>query len=116
MEIPKGNSREDNKARKKIIKDYYANWNANHPDKKVWNKALHAYIYVKFKSINETSGQASKSYESTMEVFRMTVIMAEATLVKKMTPKRDDENQKPYSEMLIMRHKTAMLVVGRQRT
>ena len=29
---------------------------------------------------------------------------------------RDDENQKPYSEMLIMRHKAAMLIVGKQKT
>ena len=43
----------------------YAKWIAEHPDKKVWNKALHAYIHIKFLSINETSGQASVSYEST---------------------------------------------------
>ena len=37
MEIPLGNSREDNKARKQIIKDFYASWIAEHPEKKVWN-------------------------------------------------------------------------------
>ncbi len=33
-----------------------------------------------------------------------------------MPPKKDDENQKPYSEILIMKHKGAMLVVGKQKT
>ena len=116
MEIPKGRSREDIKARKQLIKDYYAKWNAEHPDKKVWNKSLHAYIHVKFRSINETSGRASTSYESTLEVFRMTEIMAKATLVKRVPAKRNDENQKPFSEILIMHYETAMLAVGKQRT
>ena len=116
MDIPRGNNREDNRTRRQIIKDFYAGWNAGHPDKKVWNRALKAYIHVKFKSINETSGQASMSYESTREVFRLSEILAEATLVKVMPPKRGDNNQRVYSKILIMRQKTAMLVVGRQRT
>jgi len=74
MKIPQGNSREDNKARKQIIKDFYASWIAKHPDKKVWNINLHAYIHVKYWSINETAGQASKSYESTCEVLRLSEI------------------------------------------
>ena len=32
MEIPRGNSREDIKARKQIIKDFYATWIAEHPE------------------------------------------------------------------------------------
>ena len=116
MEIPVGKSREDNKARKQIIKDFYAKWIAEHPDKKVWNKSLNAYILIKYKSINETSGQASMSIDSTREVFRMSEIMSSAKLIKTMPPKRDDENQKPYSRILVMRHKKAMLVVGKQRT
>ena len=64
-EIPKGNTREDIKARKQIISDFYADWCADHPEKRIWNKSLRAYIYVKYQSINETRGQASISYEST---------------------------------------------------
>ena len=33
-----------------------------------------------------------------------------------MSPKRDSENQKPYSEILIMRGKGVTLVVGKQET
>ena len=116
MEIPQGNSREDNKARKQIIKDFYASWIAEHPDKKVWNIDLKAYIHVKFRSTNETAGQASKSYESTREVLRLSEILSKAILMKTMPPKRDDENQKPYSDILIMRHKGATLIVGKQKT
>ena len=46
----------------------------------------------------------------------MTEILSGATLVKSMPPKRNDENQKPYSEILVMHQKTAMLVVGKQRS
>ncbi len=114
--IPKGDSKEDKKTRKQIIKDFYARWIASNPDKKIWNPALNAFIHVKGNSINETLGQASTSYESTLEVLRLTEILLEATLVKRIPPKRDSVNQKPYSEILIMRHKTAMLVVGKQET
>ena len=116
MEIPRGNSRDDNKTRKQIIKGFYAEWNAAHPDKRVWNRALGDYIHIKYASLNETSGRASMSFESTREVFRLTEILANAKLVKTMPPKRDDDNQKPYSVILIMRHRSAMLVVGKQRT
>lgn len=116
MEIPQGNSREDNKARKQIIKDFYASWIAEHPEKKVWNIDLQAYIHVKFRSTNETAGQASKSYESTREVLRLSEILSKAKLVKKMPPKKDDENQKPYSEILIMKQQGTTLIVGKQKT
>lgn len=116
MEIPKGNTREDHKARKKIIKDFYAKWISDHPDKKVWNQTLHSFIHIKFRSINETSGQASISSESTQEVFRLTEILSNATLLKRMPPKRDDKNQKPFSQILIMKQDSALLVVGKQKT
>lgn len=116
IEIPKGNTKEDKKARRQIIKDFYANWISMNPDKRVWNQSLSAFIYVKGKSINETSGQASTSYESTREVFRLTDILSGANLIKKMPPKRDNENQKPYSEILIMRWQRIVLVVGKQKT
>lgn len=116
MEIPRGNTREDNKARRQIIKDFYATWIAKNPEKKVWNKSLKAFICVKFRSSNETIGRASISFESTREVLRLTEILSEAKLVKRMPPKKDDVAQKPYSEILIMQHKAALLIVGKQRT
>ena len=86
MEIPRGNSREDIKARRQVIKVFYASWIAEHPDKKVWNKSLKAYIHVKYQSINETAGHASLSYESTLAVFKMTEVLQNSKAVEKWTP------------------------------
>ena len=63
-----------------------------HPNR-IWNKSLKAFIHVKFKSINETSGQASMSYESTREVFRLTEILSKA-IREIRPPKKKDKNQK----------------------
>lgn len=83
MEIPQGNTREDIKAREKIIKDYYAQWIASHPDKQIWNESLKAFIKVKFVSINETYGHAARRYESTVAVFNLTEILSNAKLIAK---------------------------------
>ena len=73
--VPLGRSKEDIKARELIIKEFYANWIAEHPNKKVLNIALGKYICVKFLSINETYEKASRSYESTLAVFKLTEIL-----------------------------------------
>ena len=70
--IPIGHTKEDIKAREQLIKDFYAQWIAEHPEKKVWNRSLGAFINVKYLSINETYEKASRSYESTLAVFRLT--------------------------------------------
>ena len=89
MIIPKGSTPEDIKARKQIIGDFYAKWNAEHPDKKVWNESLQAYIHIKYQSINETKGQAAISYESTKAVFELTEILKKAVVInKKERPRR----------------------------
>ena len=116
IDIPQGDSCEDIKKRKQIIKDFYAVWNAAHPDKKVWNKSLQDYIYVKYQSINETTGHAALSYKSTMAVFHLTEILSNASVSQKWAPKRDDKNQKPYSKMILMRWKTYRLIVGLQKS
>lgn len=114
--IPQGNTPEDNKARKKIIGDFYASWIAEKPDKSVWNNSLHAYIHVKGQSINETKGHASLSYKSTSAVFHLTEILENATIAEKWAPKHNDKNQKPYSQMILMRWKTYRLIVGFQKS
>ena len=116
MEIPHGNSREDNKARKQIIKDYYASWIAQHPDKKIWNKSLNGYIHIKGQSINETAGHASLSFESTKAVFQLTEVLKEAIVREKWVPKYGDKNQKPYSVMYLLRWKDCRLIVGYQKS
>lgn len=46
MEIPKGKTRDEIKAREKNIKDFYAEWIACNPSKAVWNNSLNAEIKV----------------------------------------------------------------------
>ena len=116
MEIPRGNSREDIKTRKQIINDFYVAWIEEHPDKRVWNKSLRAYIYVKFQSINETKGQASISYESTKAVFELTEILEKATVVKRKPAKNNDKNQRPYDQMVFLYYKGIRLLAGHQKS
>ncbi len=116
MEIPRGNSREDNKARKLIIKEFYSSWIAEHPDKKIWNKTLKEYIHVKGQSINETAGHASLSFESTQAVFRLTEVLENASIVETWTPKHGDKNQRPYSKMHLFRWHQCRLIVGYQKS
>lgn len=114
MEIPKGTSPDDLKARKKIIADFYAKWVVDHPDKKVWNKSLNAYIHVKYQSLNETKGQASTSHESTEAVLRLTEILENAVVAKIKPTKKNDKNQKAYDQMVFMYYKGIRLLVGHQ--
>lgn len=116
MEIPRGNSPEDNKARRQIIKDFYASWIAEHPDKTIWNASLKGFIHVKGQSINETAGHASLSYDSTQAVFKLTEVLKKATVKETWAPKFGDKNQKPYSEMRLLRWKNYRLIIGYQKS
>lgn len=116
MEIPRGNSREDIKTRRQIIKDFYANWIARHPDKKVWNKSLKAYIHVKFQSINETAGHAALSYDSTVGVMHLTDVLENAMVTEKWPVKHNDKNQRPFAKLYLLRWKSYRLIVGLQKT
>ncbi len=114
--IPKGNSREEIKMREKSIKDFYARWIEANPSKRVWNENLKAYIFVKFKSINETYAKAARTYESTCAVFLLDEILKTSILVKEMIPKKN-ENQRPYEKMLQMQALgNVKLIVGLQRS
>ena len=116
MDIPKGTSREDAKARKQIIGEFYSRWIAEHPDKKVWNDSLGAYIHVKFQSINETKGQASVSYESTCAVLHLSEILEKAVVIKRKPAKTNHRNQRPYDMMVILYYCGVRLLVGHQKT
>ena len=68
IEIPTGTTLEDIKARKKIIRDFYATWNAANPTKRVYNANLKEFINVRYLSINETAEIASRRYISTFAI------------------------------------------------
>ena len=116
MEIPQGNTREDIKARRQIIKDFYAQWIAAHPEKRVWNKSLKAYIYVKFQSINEALGHAPRYADATLAQLQLSTVLAEAVYIENRPPKYGDKNQKSFSKMFFLRWQFSRVVVGLQTT
>ena len=116
LDIPTGHSKEDIKTREKIIKDFYASWIGEHPTKQVMNITLGKPINVKFLSINETYEKASRSYESTLAVFRLTEILQNAILIDVLPAKRNTRNQKQFEKLLVMQYEDIKLTVGLQRS
>ncbi len=118
FDIPKGQTREDVQKRKKMIKDFYAVWNAANPTKQVYNACLKEFINVRFLSINETSNIASNRYLSTLAVTHyFTEILELAKEIRRTKPKQGNENQKRFSEMIVLEYNkkeigTIKLTVG----
>ena len=102
--IPEGTTSEDIKLRKKIIKDFYAIWNAANPTKHIYNIDLKDFIHVRFLSIEETSQKASNRYKSTLAVTYLTEILEKAKTVIRTQPKQGIENQKRFSEVISMEY------------
>ena len=103
-EIPQGQTREDIEQRKKIIKDFYANWNAINPTKHIFNVALNDFIHVRFLSIQETAEHAAFTYKSTLAVTFLSEILEKATVLNRVKPKPNNQNQKRFSEIIIMQY------------
>jgi hypothetical protein len=116
QDIPTGRTKEDIKIRERIIKDFYAQWIAEHPEKRIFNVTLSKYICVKFLSINETYEKASRSYESTLAVLRLTEILQNAKLISELPAKRNTKNQKQFEKLLMMQYENIKLTVGVQRS
>lgn len=114
--IPKGKTKADIKAREKLIKDFYARWIAEHPNKKIWNRYLGAFIHVKFLSINETYEKAARNYESTVAVFRLTDLLENAVVIGEKTTNQHTRNQKQFEKLIVMKHGEVKLTVGLQRS
>lgn len=74
------------------------------------------YIFVKFLSINETYEKASRCYESTLAVFKLTEILKNATLIEELPAKRNTRNQKQFKKLLVMQYENIKLTVGLQRS
>ena len=112
QDIPIGRTKEEIKIRERLIKEFYSQWIAEHPDKKVLNFALGKFISVKFLSINETYEKAARNYESTLAVFNLTEILQNAMLVEELPAKRNTRNQKQFEKLLVLQYKDVKLTVG----
>ena len=116
MKIPQGNSREEVKQRDQIIKDFYAGWIAENPEKKMWNDDLQDYILVKYLSITETAEKAARQYESTLAVMRLSELLTKSKKVAEVPPKKGTKNQKPFLKMYIMQLDNIKMTVGLQKS
>ena len=116
MEIPKGKTREEIRAREQILRDFYSRWIANNPSKSVWNKSLKAEIKIKGLSYNETVEHAARSYESTIAVFHLSEVLSKAVKVASGPKKEGDKNQRAFSRVVILKWKGIRLVVGYQKS
>ena len=114
--IPKGRTKDEIKAREKLIKDFYAQWISEHPEKKIWNDSLGAFIHVKFLSINETYEKAARNYESTLAVFRLTEILESAVTIGEKATNRKTRNQKQFEKLIVLKHGEVKLTVGLQHS
>jgi len=103
-EIPQGRSREEIQQREKFIKDFYANWIAINPTKHIYNIALNDFIHVRFLSIQETAEHAAFTFKSTLAVTYLTEILEKAKIEKRVKPKPNNQNQKRFSEIIIMQY------------
>jgi len=102
--IPQGQTKEEIRQRRQFIKSFYAKWNAVNSTKHVYNVALQDFIHVRFLSMDETAEQAGYTYESTLAVTYLTEILEKATVVKRVKPKPNNQNQKRFSEIILMQH------------
>jgi len=125
--FPTGNGKEDYKARKKFIVNFYAGWIAENTAKHIFNQSLNSFIEVKFLSINETAGKAAYSYKSTLAVTFLTEILentkakkdAKGNLIFEKT-KEKVKNQERFSRIFTMYYEKPnfgkiKLVVGELR-
>ena len=116
MNIPQGNSRAEVKLRDQMIKNFYAGWIAENPEKKMWNDDLQDYILVKYLSITETAEKAARQYESTLAVMRLSELLTKSKKVAEGPPKKGTKNQKPFLKMYIMQLDNIKMTVGLQKS
>jgi len=118
--IPTGNSKEDVEVRKKIIKDFYKQWEKNNPSKKLYNYNLKDYINVRLISIQETAFKASCNYLSTLAVLQLDAILQLARKICVVNTKPKDKNQNQFEKMIRMEYNLVgigkvSLIVGIKR-
>ena len=116
MNIPQGNSRAEVKLRDQMIKNFYAGWIAENPEKKMWNDDLQDYILVKYLSITETAEKAARQYESTLAVMRLSELLTKSKKVAEVPPKKGTKNQKLFLKMYIMQLDNIKMTVGLQKS
>ena len=104
LNLPKDNTTEAKKERKKFIIDFYSQWIATNSTKQIFNKSLNDFINVRFLSIQETAGHASHTYNSTIAVSYLSEVLENAKHIASVKPKPENKNQQRFSEIIVMEH------------
>lgn len=100
--IPIGSSSEAIKIRRQMIYDFYEQWKFLHPEKSVYNKSLKANILIRQESVIEAAAHAAKQYKSTLAVFKLDEVLANAVRVVEDMPKSGNKNQKKLIRLILM--------------
>lgn len=101
-DIPTGDSAADRRMRQRIIHSFYHTWKQHNPESKRYNLNLKEYINIRYVSIEETAGQASLTYLSTLAVLQLDAILTYAVLVETTSANHKKKNQKDFKRMLRM--------------
>ena len=101
-DIPTGDTTEDKRRRHKIILSFYHSWKTQNPDAKRYNLNLKDDINIRYVSIEETAGQASLTYLSTLAVLQLDAILTNAVLVETTPANPKKKNQTGFKNMLRM--------------
>jgi transcriptional regulator with XRE-family HTH domain len=120
-DIPTGESVEDKRRRHKIILAFYHDWKKKNPEARKYNIYLKDYINIRYISIEETAGQASLTYLSTLAVLQLDAILTNAVLVEKLPANQKKNNQKGFESLLRMSYNcigigTVKMYVGVKRS
>jgi len=98
--IPKGREKADIKARENVVWAMLGKWLSQNPLKRKKNIELDDFIYLRFDGMQETVNKAARNYKSTMAVFQLDFLLANATKVS--TDKPQSKRQEKFIEMIIM--------------
>ena len=101
-EIPTGDSTAERRIRQKIILSFYHEWKKRNPEAKKYNLSLKDYINIRYVSLEETAGQASMTYLSTLAVLQLDAILTNAVLVETTPANPKKKNQAGFMNMLRM--------------
>jgi len=106
--IPKGREKADIKARENIVWALLGKWLSKNPLKRKKNTDLKDYIYLRFDGMQETVNKAARNYKSTMSVFELDFLLANA--IKIGIDKPQSKRQGKFAEILIMNANTPVFL------
>lgn len=104
--IPKGRSLEEIRQRESLLSQFLHKWSEEQQgDRKIYNVNLKENIFIVGKSVAEIIQHSSKRYLSTLAVFQMEDVVANAFPARRVPVKQGNGKQSEFSHMLIMTYK-----------